>query len=258
MNRRTWILFTVLALLLTGCSHRMEITERGVLDSTTKAVESYEQRPCESESENSVFQEVKEDLTLASATDTERSSGEQSSAEAIVPAEEAEMNPETSEEAPIPLPEEPKPVSPVSQQEEVEPEPEKEPPEEEPPQETDPPGEPVQEPEEIPVEPETESKPEQPHEPETEPETEQETPAFDIGYWISYAKSLAEEKGLRLDSSAVDCWDNPITANADCIYLERDLSARLSRYAGDEEITDVWIWYEDLGNQRYLIYIGYA
>ena len=44
----------------------------------------------------------------------------------------------------------------------------------------------------------------------------------------------------------------------DEILLERDLNARLDRYAGDEDITDVWIWYEDLGEGRYLIYIGYA
>ena len=91
--------------------------------------------------------------------------------------------------------------------------------------------------------------------PAQEPEPE---PDFDIGYWISYAKGAAAEKGLALDSSAVDCWDNPITANPECIYLERDINARLSRYAGDEDITAVWIWYESIGTNKYLIYIGYA
>ena len=94
-------------------------------------------------------------------------------------------------------------------------------------------------------------------EPEPAPEPEPE-PEFDIGYWISYARNAALEKGLSLSPSAVDCWDNPITANARCIYLERDMSARLSRYAGDEDITDVWIWYENTGPGNYLIYIGYA
>ena len=56
----------------------------------------------------------------------------------------------------------------------------------------------------------------------------------------------------------MECWDNPITANPDCIYLERDITARLSRYAGDEDITAVWIWYENIGTNKYLIYIGYA
>jgi chemotaxis protein histidine kinase CheA len=92
---------------------------------------------------------------------------------------------------------------------------------------------------------------------ESEPTSTPE-PSFDIGYWISYAKSTAVSLGLTLESSAVDCWDNPITANPDCIYLERDISARLSRYASDEDITDVWVWYECVGTNSYLIYVGYA
>lgn len=107
------------------------------------------------------------------------------------------------------------------------------------------------------TQPESETNPEPESEPEPETVTEYES-AFDIDYWVSYAYSLAAWKGLNLDPSATDCWDNPIMANSDCIYLERDLNNRLDRYAGDEGITDVWIWYEDLGEGRYLIYIGYA
>lgn len=92
-------------------------------------------------------------------------------------------------------------------------------------------------------------------EPEPSPETE---PAFDIEHWISYAKSTAVSLGLTLDSSATDCWDNPISAEQGCIYLERDINSRLKRYAADESITDVWIWYECVGTSSYLIYIGYA
>ena len=88
---------------------------------------------------------------------------------------------------------------------------------------------------------------------EIEPE-----PSFDINYWISYAQGVAVSKGLTLESSAVDCWDNPITANPDCIYLERDINSRMNRYAKDEDITDVWIWYECIGTNSYLIYVGYA
>lgn len=103
------------------------------------------------------------------------------------------------------------------------------------------------------------SEPQQEESTETEPTEEADPePVFDINYWISYAQGLAQSKGLRLDATATECWDNPITANASCTYLERDLNARLDRYAGDEDITDVWIWYEDQGNGRYLIYIGYA
>ena len=92
-------------------------------------------------------------------------------------------------------------------------------------------------------------------EPEPTPEPE---PTFDIEHWISYAKSTAVRLGLTLDSSATDCWDNPITAKPTCIYLERDINSRLNRYAKDEEITAVWIWYECVGTSSYLIYIGYA
>lgn len=92
-------------------------------------------------------------------------------------------------------------------------------------------------------------------EPEPTPEPE---PTFDIEHWISYAKSTAVSLGLTLDSSATDCWDNPITAKPTCIYLERDINSRLNRYAKDETITAVWIWYECVGTSSYLIYIGYA
>ena len=97
----------------------------------------------------------------------------------------------------------------------------------------------------------------EPPAPLVEPEPEPE-PSFDINYWISYAQGVAVSKGLTLESSAVDCWDNPITANPDCIYLERDINSRMSRYAKDEDITDVWIWYECVGTNSYLIYVGYA
>lgn len=109
----------------------------------------------------------------------------------------------------------------------------------------------------LPEEPvETENPTEEPSIPAiTEPEPE---PAFDIGYWISYAKSTAVSLGLTLENSATECWDNPITADQGCIYLERDINSRLKRYAEDESITDICIWYECIGTGSYLIYIGYA
>ena len=89
-------------------------------------------------------------------------------------------------------------------------------------------------------------------------ETKPSEPEFDINYWIDYAKSYAQSKGLILSEAAIDCWDNPIGAGAHCIYLERDIQSRLNRYAKDEDITDVWIWAEATGNGRYDLYIGYA
>ena len=92
----------------------------------------------------------------------------------------------------------------------------------------------------------------------TEPEPTERPAPFDIDNWIAYARSYAENKGLVLSDTAVDCWDNPIRAGTHCIYLERDIQSRLDRYAKDQDITDVWIWAEAMGNDRYDIYIGYA
>ena len=95
---------------------------------------------------------------------------------------------------------------------------------------------------------------------ETPPESVTEPPKaeFDVNYWISFARSYAHQIGLEIDPTAVDCWDNPMTANADCIYLERELTHRLDRYNRDDDITAVNIWAESLGNGNYLIYIAYA
>ena len=93
----------------------------------------------------------------------------------------------------------------------------------------------------------------------TEPPQEEPTePAFDIGYWIGFAKSYAESVGLTLNSEAVYCWDNPIAAGVKCKYTERDIRGYLDRYAKDGDITDVWIWYEQTGTGSFEVYIGYA
>ena len=106
---------------------------------------------------------------------------------------------------------------------------------------------------------------EQPTPPATEestppepPKEEPTEPVFDIDYWISFAKSYAESIGLTLDSGAVYCWDNPVAAGVKCKYTERDIRGYLDRYAKDDEIIDVWIWYEQTGIGSYEIYIGYA
>ena len=82
--------------------------------------------------------------------------------------------------------------------------------------------------------------------------------SFDINYWVSYAKDYAKSVGLEVNSSASDCWDNPISANSKCKYLERDIKGRLNRYAKDEDITQVWVWAEKTSADSYNIYIGYA
>lgn len=98
---------------------------------------------------------------------------------------------------------------------------------------------------------------EQPQETTPTPE-EPAVPEFNIQTWIDYAKTYAASVGLRLKSSAVDCWDNPITAGAYSACLERDIQSRLNRYSRDEDITDVWIWAQERSDGSYDLYIGYA
>lgn len=93
---------------------------------------------------------------------------------------------------------------------------------------------------------------------ESTPPEEPAVPEFNIQTWIDYAKNYAVGVGLRLESSAVDCWDNPITAGAYSACLERDIQSRLDRYSRDEDITDVWIWAEKRSDGSYDLYIGYA
>lgn len=100
----------------------------------------------------------------------------------------------------------------------------------------------------------TESTPQTTEQPQTEPAE----PAFDIGYWISFAKNYALSVGLNLDSGAVYCWDNPIAAGPKCSCTERDIKGYLNRYANDGDITDVWIWYEQVSDSYFEVYIGYA
>lgn len=89
----------------------------------------------------------------------------------------------------------------------------------------------------------------------TEPAPE---PAFDVGYWVDFAKAYAESVGLELDSEAVSCWDNPTIASSASRYLERDLCGLLNKYSRDADITAVWIWAEPRTESSWDIYIGYA
>ena len=109
----------------------------------------------------------------------------------------------------------------------------------------------------VPTQPPAEEPP-QSEPQETAPPEEPIVPDFNIQTWIDYAKTYAVSVGLRLESSAVDCWDNPITAGAHSSCLQRDIESRLNRYSRDEDITDVWIWAEERPDGNYDLYIGYA
>ena len=81
---------------------------------------------------------------------------------------------------------------------------------------------------------------------------------FNINYWISYAQNYAQSIGLTLDETAIECWDNPISANTNNKNISIDIESRLNRYKNVEGFTSVWIWAEKLSDTQYELYIGYA
>ena len=81
---------------------------------------------------------------------------------------------------------------------------------------------------------------------------------FDINYWISYAQNYAQSIGLTLDETATECWDNPISANANNKNIGTDIEGRLNRYKNVDGFTSVWIWAEKISDTQYEFYIGYA
>lgn len=81
---------------------------------------------------------------------------------------------------------------------------------------------------------------------------------FDISHWISYAPNYAQSIGLTLDETATECWDNPISANANNKNIGADIESRLNRYKNVDGFTFVWIWAEKISDTQYELYIGYA
>ena len=88
--------------------------------------------------------------------------------------------------------------------------------------------------------------------------TESPKQTFDVGEYVSYAKNYAQSIGLELDSTATECWDNPITANSRRTGIKDDIKSRLNRYKNVEGFTAVWIWAEKVSDTEYEIYIGYC
>lgn len=88
--------------------------------------------------------------------------------------------------------------------------------------------------------------------------TESPKQTFDVSEYVSYAKSYAQSIGLELDSTATECWDNPITANSRRTGIKDDIKSRLNRYKNVEGFTAVWIWAEKVSDTEYEIYIGYC
>ena len=236
--KKARIIAVIAALIvsLSGCAN----TDRPqtIQDSSgieTMASETYERTKPEDRSSASVS-ESKESTADSPATvkaETESAQAENSQPIAEQSPAAQKQSPQTAVPNNTPKPETPKAVEPTPE-----------------PKPT-----PTQQPTPSPAE-ET-PKVEQPQETTPAPE-EPAVPEFNILTWIDYAKTYAVSVGLRLESSAVDCWDNPITAGAYSTCLERDIAGRLDRYSRDEDITDVWIWAQARSDGSYDLYIGYA
>ena len=234
--KKARIIAVIAALIvsLSGCAntdHPQTIQDSSGIEAVTSEV--YERTEPEDRSSASVS-ESKE--STAESTATVKAETESAQAENSQPAAEQNPAPGTPPPQTVIPNNTPKPETPKA----VEPTPEPKP---TPTQPTPPPAE------ETP-------KVEQPQ--ETTPPNDPAVPEFDIQTWIDYAKAYAVNIGLRLENSAVDCWDNPITAGAFSSCLERDIQSRLDRYSRDEDITDVWIWAQARSDGSYDLYIGYA
>ena len=115
----------------------------------------------------------------------------------------------------------------------------------------------TQKPEAAPEKPSASSKPSTVSKAESNPSSTPQAPAFHVSEYIQLAKNYGQNVGLALDSTATDCWDDPITANANCRYLKRVIQDRLDWYKASG-FTAFWVWSEQVGSGEYLIYIGYA
>ncbi len=107
------------------------------------------------------------------------------------------------------------------------------------------------------VQPETELSAPQKAPLEVPSEWEIQEPAESVDDCIAYGKEYTISIGLALDNTAVEYWDTPITS-FDPHYIKRDITSRLNRYKNLEDVTNIWIWKESVGNGQYEIYIGYA
>lgn len=249
MKKTLIVLLTLFVIaLFAGCQQGTTIPVDSVQDTETEPTSSFsgsKTEPTESESkpleldqdEVNVITEPSETTPVREEPSESQPISKQDQETVTPPEKEDETQPEPSQ-----------PPAPTEKDNPPKPAEESQPPATNPTQ-PDKPFEPTEQPKPELTEPEQPPATEVPSEPE---------PEFDIEYWISYAKSYAESVGLTLNSEAVYCWDNPIAAGAHCIYTQRDIQDCLNRYARDEEITDVWVWAEQTGDQSYELYIGYA
>lgn len=236
--KKAKIIAVIAALIvsLSGCANTdrpQTIQDSSGIETVTSKVDERTEPEDHSSASVSESKESAADSTAAVKAETESAQAENSQPIAEQSPAAQKQSPQTAVSNNTPKPETPKAVEPTP--------------------------EPKPAPTQQPTPPPAEETPkvEQPQETTPAPE-ESAAPEFNIQTWIDYAKTYAVSVGLRLESSAVDCWDNPITAGAYSTCLERDIAGRLDRYSRDEDITDVWIWAQARSDGSYDLYIGYA
>lgn len=93
----------------------------------------------------------------------------------------------------------------------------------------------------------------------TIPITTENKKVIDIAYYETYAKSYAKQIGLSYDSSATDCWDNPIIVSAtNGSYVKRDIRGYLNSYKNVEGFESICVWSKKRTDGKYDLYIGYS
>lgn len=199
---------------------------------------------CTSNTAKEAAQEITKTETSFPAGNTETNSQEDTAEESKSTAESqtvatVQTKPAEEKTADTPATEKPKAEPPKQTTTQAEPEKQTEQPKEQ----TTAEQKPVEKPTEKPAEPKPTEPPKQ---------------TFDVSPYVSYAKEYAVSIGLSLDSTATECWDNPISANPNRSGIKSDIESRLNRYKNSEGFTAVWIWTEKLSDTEYNIYIGYC
>ena len=83
--------------------------------------------------------------------------------------------------------------------------------------------------------------------------------AFDINYWVDYAKNYALSLGMIVSEEAKGSWDTPLSARPNLKNTEKHIKSRISKYQRVGYDT-IWVWaeQEQPGSQYFNLYVGYG
>ena len=232
-KRLTACMIACFMILLVGCSSN---TAKEAAKNETKTETSFPAGNTETQSQEETLNEQESTVVQEKTPNTTDESRKVDESKAI---SNVQTKPAEDKTAETPVTEKPKaePLKQTTTQAETEKQPEQ------PKEQTTAEQKPVEKPTEKPAEPKPTEPPKQ---------------TFDVSPYVSYAKEYAVSIGLSLDSTATECWDNPISANPNRSGIKSDIESRLNRYKNSEGFTAVWIWTEKLSDTEYSIYIGYC